>query len=151
MEIYHGSNTVIRQPRIIEGRFTKDFGAGFYCTLLKAQAQRWAQRYDNAIVDVYEYEESEGLKMLRFDEMTDQWLDFIVACRRGLRHDYDIVEGPMADDQIYNYVADFIDGVLTREQFWVMARFKYPTHQLAFCSQRGLATLTFKRFEEIER
>ena len=33
---------------------------------------------------------------------------------------------------IYNYVADFMNGVLTREQFWVLAKFKYPTHQINF-------------------
>ena len=42
--------------------------------------------------------------------MTEEWLDFIVACRSGQSHDYDIVEGPMADDTIYNYVQNFIDG-----------------------------------------
>ncbi len=30
MEIYHGGYTEIREPVIIKGRFTKDFGEGFY-------------------------------------------------------------------------------------------------------------------------
>ena len=76
--------------------------------------------------------------------MTDEWLDFVVACRNGQQHDYDIVIGAMADDQIYNYVADFIRGVITCEQFWVMAKFKYPTHQIAFCTETALKCLTFK-------
>lgn len=50
--------------------------------------------------------------------MTDEWLDFIIACRSGQPHDYDIVIGAMANDQVYNYIADYIDGALTREQFW---------------------------------
>ena len=50
----------------------------------------------------------------------------------------------MADDQIYNYVADYIRGAITREQFWVMAKFKYPTHQIAFCTEAALEVLTFK-------
>jgi len=50
----------------------------------------------------------------------------------------------MADDQIYNYIADFIRGVITREQFWVLAKFKYPTHQIAFCTKAALDCLTFK-------
>lgn len=44
--------------------------------------------------------------MLEFNEMTEEWLDFIVACRSGEAHDYDIVIGAMADDQIYAYVSD---------------------------------------------
>ena len=34
--------------------------------------------------------------------------DFIADCRNGSLHDYDIVEGPMADDTIWNYVNDFL-------------------------------------------
>ena len=59
--------------------------------------------------------------------MTDEWLDFIIDCRSGKPHQYDIVIGTMANDQIYNYVSDYIDGAITREQFWVLAKFKYPT------------------------
>ena len=32
--------------------------------------------------------------------MTEEWLEFVVNCRRGIEHNYDVVEGPMADDQI---------------------------------------------------
>ena len=80
--------------------------------------------------------------------MTEEWLDFIADCRLGKDHDYDIVIGPMANDQIYNYVADFLSGIITREQFWVMSRFKYPTHQIAFCSERALNCLSFEYYEE---
>ena len=86
-----------------------------------------------------------------FDYMTDEWLDFIVACRSGKPHDYDIVIGAMANDQIYNYVADFMNGILTREQFWVMAKFKYPTHQINFYTDKALQCITFKGYEEIKK
>ena len=49
--------------------------------------------------------------------MTEEWLDFIVACRQGKSHKYDIVEGPMADDTIYNYIQNFIDGKISRAAF----------------------------------
>lgn len=62
---------------------------------------------------------------------------------------YDIVTGPMADDQIYNYVADFMNGIYTREQFWVMAKFKYPTNQIVFCTSEALKCITHKGFEEV--
>ena len=61
-----------------------------------------------------------------------------------MNYNYDIVIGAMANDQIYNYVADFIRGAITREQFWVLAKFKYPTHQIAFCTDAALQCLTFK-------
>ncbi|MDR1832578.1 MAG: DUF3990 domain-containing protein [Fusobacteriaceae bacterium] len=58
-------------------------------------------------------------------------------------HEYDIVSGAMANDQIWNYIADFISGILTREQFWVLAKFKYPTNQVAFCTERALSFVKF--------
>lgn len=151
MEIYHGSYTSVQTPEIIKGKFTKDFGEGFYFTELKRQAEKWARRYDTPVVSIYEYKPLEELNILCFDDMTDEWLDFIVACRSGKPHDYDIVIGAMANDQIYNYVADFMNGILTREQFWIMAKFKYPTHQINFCTKKALQCVTFKGYEEIKK
>jgi len=146
MELYHGSYAKVEEPRMLQGQYTKNFGAGFYCTVLRQQAERWAGKYDTPRVNVYAYTLKEGLRVLEFKEMTDEWLDFVVACRAGQSHDYDIVIGAMADDQIYNYVADFIRGAITREQFWALAKFKYPTHQIAFCTVAALECLTFKSF-----
>ena len=150
MELYHGSYMAIPSPEIVRGKFTKDFGEGFYCTELKRQAVKWAKRYDTPIVNIYDYQSNEALNILQFESMTDEWLDFIVACRSGKPHNYDIVIGAMADDQIYNYVADFMNGVLTREQFWVLAKFKYPTHQINFCTSEALKCITYKGYEEIK-
>lgn len=146
MELYHGSYAMVDKPRVLKGRYTKDFGAGFYCTVLKQQAERWEGKFDTSLVNVYEYLPKEGLHVLEFKAMTDDWLDFVVACRSGQPHSYDIVIGAMADDQIYNYVADFIRGAINREQFWVLAKFKYPTQQIAFCTKAALECITFKSF-----
>lgn len=143
MELYHGSYLTIKEPKIIQGRYTKDFWEGFYCNQLRQQAERWAGKYDSPHMNIYDYTLVDGLKVLRFQEMTDEWLDFVVSCRNGQPHKYDIVMGAMADDQIYNYVSDFIRGIITREQFWALAKFKYPTHQIAFCTEASLKCLTF--------
>ena len=82
--------------------------------------------------------------------MTEEWLDFIVACRSGQPHDYDIVIGAMADDQIYSNISDYMDGTITREQFWVLAKFKYPTHQIAFCTEEALKCLNYRGAEEVQ-
>lgn len=143
MLVYHGSYTEVREPKIIIGRNTKDFGAGFYCTVIKEQAQRWARRYDTPKVNIYSSLIDEKLDILEFKTMTDEWLDFIIACRGGKSHSHDIVIGAMANDQIYNFISDYMDGILTREQFWVLAKFKYPTHKINFCTDRALKCLTF--------
>ena len=33
--IYHGSNQKIKDSKIIKTKFNKDFGEGFYCTILE--------------------------------------------------------------------------------------------------------------------
>ena len=149
MTVYHGSYMPVEHPEIRLGRNTKDFGTGFYCTVIKEQAQRWAKRYDTKIVSIYEVRLNPDLKIKEFIDMTDEWLDFIIACRSGKSHDYDIVIGAMANDQIYNYIADYIDGIITREQFWALAKFKYPTHQINFCTPAALQCLEYVSSEEV--
>ena len=144
--LFHGSNVVIEQPKIITDGYYKDFGYGFYCTNLEKKAKRWALvKQHGHVVNVYDYLENKSLNILVFDEMTDEWLDFVVACRQGIKHDYDMVEGPMADDTIWNYVDDFTRGEISRTAFWELVKFKYPTHQIVFCSEKALKQLHFKR------
>jgi hypothetical protein len=84
-------------------------------------------------------------KIMNCEKITDEWLDFVVSCRRGINHGYDIVEGPMADDTIWDYIEAYIDGEITREAFWVLVKFKYPTHQIVFCNDKALESLKFER------
>jgi hypothetical protein len=150
MVIYHGGYREIKKPEIRISKNNKDFGRGFYCTVLQAQADKWARRFDTSIVSVYEYTPPTGLDVLTFTAMTDEWLDFIADCRSGKPHGHAIVEGTMANDQVWNYVADYIGGVLTREQFWVLAKFKRPTHQIAFCAPSALNCLKFLESYEVK-
>lgn len=150
MLLYHASKEIVKQPEVRKTRFTKDFSYGFYCTNNFEQAVRWANRgMGEPVVNYFDYQPNKKLNVLVFKEMNDQWLDFIAMCRSGKTHEYDIVEGPMANDTVWNYVNDFINGNITREQFWVLAKFKYPTHQISFHSLAALNCLTFKKSEII--
>lgn len=150
MILYHGSKEVVEYPEIRKAVFHKDFYFGFYCTEYKSQAERWATRYgDKGYVNLYEYVPNTELKYLKFDSMTEEWLDFIVACRLGKPHTFDIVEGPMADDAIFNYVQNFIDKKISRAAFWELAKFNHPTHQISFHTISALDTLTFLGSEEV--
>ena len=143
--VYHGSNVEVAVPRILQNGFYKDFGYGFYCTNYEKQAKRWAMtKKGESVINRYEYELCMDLKILSFDNMTDEWLDFVAKCRMGIEHNYDIVEGPMADDQIWNFVEGFIDGRIPRKALWELVKFNYPAHQIVFCTEEALKTLTFK-------
>ena len=98
MILYHGSNVIVESPEVRIQKYNKDFYFGFYCTLYKEQAIRWATRRGAGYLNEYEYTPNDALKVKQFPEMTEEWLDFIAACRSGKPHEYDIVEGPMADD-----------------------------------------------------
>ncbi len=148
MDIYHGSKEKVQFPEIRISKYTKDFSWGFYCTSNKEQAIRWSKRNDNTpILNIYMYTEKDNLNILKFKKMTDEWLDFIAKCRNGFVHDYDIVEGPMADDTIWNYVQDYVNGDISREAFWALAKFRYPTNQISFHTLKALSCLSFKRGE----
>lgn len=152
MELYHGSNVEVQYPEVRKAKFTKDFSWGFYCTSSYSQAKRWAkQRGRNklGIVNVYDYEANHSLNIKSFSEMSDDWLEFIVACLAGGIHGYDIVEGPMADDTIWNYVNDFIAGIISRQAFWELAKLKHPTHQISFHTLRGIDCLRFERSDVV--
>lgn len=148
--LYHASGEVVEFPEIRKNRYTKDFSWGFYCTNNFEQAKKWAKRNRNqAIVNYYTYTENKNLNILKFEKMTDEWLNFIATCRKGVIHDYDIVEGPMADDTVWNYVNDFLSGEISRSIFWELAKFKYPTHQISFHTLKALDCLNFERSEII--
>lgn len=146
--LYHGSKETVDFPEIRKGRYTKDFSWGFYCTNNLEQAKRWARRFrEKSTINYYRYIPNSDLKILKFEKLSDEWLDFVARCRNGYVHEYDIVEGPMADDTVWNFVQDFLDGAITREAFWELAKFKYPTHQISFHTLKALDCLRFERSE----
>lgn len=143
--LYHGSNVIVQNPKILIDGFYKDFGYGFYCTNIKKQARRWAiTKRGKSVINKYNYVKNKNLKIYSFTEMSEEWLQFVVNCRQGKEHNFDIVEGPMADDQIWDYVEDYVSNNISKTAFWELVKFKYPTHQIVFCTENALKTLYYK-------
>lgn len=65
------------------------------------------------------------------------------------RGSIDIVMRTMADDQIWDYVEDYMSGKISKAAFWELIKFKYPTHQIVFCTEDALKTLHFERSETL--
>ena len=87
MILYHGSREIVKSPEIRILRYSKDFYFGFYCTIMSGQAKRWAVRFSGkGIVNEYEYSQNFCLKTLKFPEMTEEWLNFIIDCRSVAYH-----------------------------------------------------------------
>ena len=88
MIVYHGSKDYVEKPEIRIQKYNKDFYFGFYCTLFPEQAKRWATRFTGiGILNEYKYIPNENMNIKKFETMTEEWLDFIVACRTGNSHE----------------------------------------------------------------
>lgn len=141
MKVYHTSNISIPLPDTSHSRKYLDFGGGFYLTPLKQQAcdygQRFIRRGEPAILNVYEFSDAdERFTRKLFPAYNGEWLDYIAACRKELPHKhYDIIEGGIADDQVFDTVDLYLTGVYSREQALDQLQWKKPNYQLCITSQ----------------
>lgn len=154
-EIYHGNSSEVKEPKIIETGLNEDFGNGFYCTDTDREAKKRALRKGKGagVVSIYSYDylQTRRLNIVVFSEMTDEWLDFIVKCRNGGKHFFDIVEGSLVDDEIYTFVNQYIKGEISRNAFWELVKFRQPMRQICFCTDRALEIIKFERSFSCER
>ena len=152
MRVFHGSTIAIEKPDVFHSRDNVDFGKGFYATILQDQAERWCERFKRegleAVVSVYTLDETalSNYSVKRFESYSEEWLDFILACRSGQDDsDYDVVEGGVANDRVFNTVELFFEGLIDKEEAIKRLRFEKPNHQICFRSQKALeACLTYE-------
>ena len=78
------------------------------------------------------------MRSLQYEIRLLNWLHMVVY-----HGGYTEIDKPHIINQIFNYIADFVSGILTREQFWILAKFKRPTNQMCFCTTRALEFLAF--------
>ena len=155
MILYHGSNMAVENPRLIPAKRMLDFGPAFYLTSDLEQAKKWALRTQRMrengapLVSVYEFDDLalSSLKVLSFAAADLDWLYYVVANRTGHSVDsYDLVIGPVANDQAIRTVNDFQNGYFTAEiaiQILLPQKLK---DQYAFKTD---AALQFLRFKEV--
>jgi len=154
MKVYHGSYTAISLIDLSKCEKHKDFGQGFYVTRFRKQAEAWAERIGRknntqGVVTEFEFFESAftswNYKVLRFEVYSEAWLEFVVANRNPKNdsptHDYDIIEGPIADDKIQRRLDTFLKGKISKKAFLDELRHHEETHQICFCTPRALMML----------
>lgn len=159
MILYHGSNVVVDKPRIIQANRYLDFGNGFYTTTNLEQAVNFAKKVadrrkeGDATVNRYQLSAKvlTECKVLRFEKPDELWLDYVTANRLGQYHgeDYDLVYGPVANDDVYRTITLFMTGVLSREQTLEALKIKKLFDQLVFTSEKALLYLHFEGSERV--
>lgn len=161
MILYHGSDIIVKNPKLINQKRTLDFGAGFYTTTNKKQAVSFSRKVmlrndsKTQVVSIYEinYKKMlENLDVLNFDSADSDWLDFVFANRQDIYKGkkYDIIIGPVADDTIYRVFSLYEAGLLTREE--TLKRLKVPKlyNQLTFSTNKSLKFLKYVGVLDLE-
>lgn len=142
MILYHASNIAVSKPDILHSRKNVDFSPGFYTTSLIEQAKKWCERFvqvdDHAVISKYELDDEafQKYKVLVFNAYSDEWLDFVVKCRKVQdTSDFDIVMGGIANDKVFDTVELYLDGLIDRSVAIKRLRLQQPNMQLALRTQ----------------
>lgn len=141
MILYHTSNIEIQNTDLLHSRSKLDFGKGFYLTPLRIQAEKYGERFlrrgIKAMLNIFSLDdERENCTYKVFNSYDGEWLDFVMACRKGLPHvTFDIIEGGIADDQVFNTVDLYFSGIYTREQALNQLQYTKPNRQICITSQ----------------
>lgn len=156
MILYHGSSLEIAVPDLLHSRPNVDFGKGFYVTPIYDQAVKWCGKFKRrgktGIVSHYVYDrnQEDSLKTLKFDSYSEEWLDFILTCRRGKDvTDYDLVVGGVVNDKVFNTVELFFDGLINKTEAINRLRYEKPNLQICFRTEKALNLLHFERSEVV--
>ncbi len=162
MRLFHGSNVEIDVVDLSKCMPHKDFGQGFYTTMLEEQAWRMAQRRarlegGTPTVTVYEVPddltEKEDLVCRVFPEKaTIEWAVFVNNNRNrkfseidslecNIDCKYDVVVGPVANDTVGLLIRQFSRGTINAEYLKREFDFGKLTNQYTFHTEKALTYL----------
>ena len=158
MTVYHSSPEIVRLPDTVHSRANLDFGRGFYVTILKDQAIKYAQRFllrgQMAYLNAYEFDDAglSSFKVLEFDSYDGAWLDYVSQCRLDRdTSDYDIVIGGIANDKVFRTIDLYFSGDISKEDALKRLKYECPNHQMCLRSQSIIdKCLTFRTVESIQ-
>ena len=178
MLLYHGSYCEVRQPDLSKCAKYKDFGQGFYLTSSEEQARNFAkistykarnivlsnpaQRY--GFVNIFRFENSEGLNAFDYPTADSEWLHCIVAHRKynsfpelvKQMSPYDVISGKIANDDTNASIAAYIQRVFgeigSEGADRICIGLLLPERlkdQFCFRTDKALAKLSFEGSEKI--
>ena len=154
--VYHGSCYEFENIELNKSHNRRDFGKGFYTTILKSQSKEWGYRLSlkkNYFIYEYLFEENSVLNVKRFDTLSEEWLEFIKENRSkgGLQHKYDVVIGPVADDNTMETVQLYIANILTASEAVERLRYNKVNNQVSFHTEKALQYLHLVRRDSYVR
>jgi len=162
MLLFHGSNMDIRVIDLAMCRPYKDFGRGFYLTVMKEQAEKMAKRVAGIygglpILNVFEIDDSfvnsDDLNIKDFGvETSEEWARFVMNNRSrkftdfsspecNFDNKYDIVIGPIADDDMAVLFRQYENGIISFENMVSGMMYKETSNQYSFHNERAIRLL----------
>ena len=140
-------------PKLMPRTRALDFGRAFYLTSDFEQASHWARTSvlrrgeGTAVVSVYELDEEaiSSLKVLRFHAPNAAWLKYVTRNRIESNGDadYDIVVGPVANDNTMPVLNLYFKGAYSEEEALRRLLAQRLKDQFALKTDAALACLTF--------
>ena len=143
--VYHGGTEIVEHPICKFGRRNLDFGQGFYITNIRKQAVDWAsqvadRRKLSPIINRYRLNREVILAEAHckvFEAYDKDWLEFIVASRRGLHvaDNYDYIEGGIANDRVVDTINLYMAGLMDEDTALRRLSEHQPNNQMCLLSQ----------------
>lgn len=157
--VYHGTAFKFTQIDLNKSKNRRDFGKGFYTTTIQSQAEAWAKNIamrngcQHAYVNVYEFVFADELQYKVFPGLTLEWLDFVKINRMngGVQHNYDVVIGPVADDNTMLTVNRYMSGIYTAEEALSRLAYYRVNDQLCLNTEKALKYIRLVRCYEVDK
>lgn len=165
MILYHGTNLNIEKIDLKLCRPYKDFGKGFYLTTIKEQATKMALRTSklyggDPVIISYEIRDDflslSELNIKNFGRKTSaDWAKFVMNNRNrtfkdiksfecNLDNKYDIVAGPIANDDMVMLFRKFENEDITFDALLKKMTYRDMTNQYSFHSEKAVLLLIKK-------
>jgi hypothetical protein len=138
---------------LAKSRPYKDFGRGFYTTPYKEQAMAMARRTVRLfkdgipVITVFSLDDdvfnNPQFRIKKFDDPDNEWANFVINNRNmrpqdinspecNIDNKYDIVTGPVADDDIVLQLRLFLRGLISIPDLKKNLEYKELTSQISF-------------------
>lgn len=151
--LYHGSDIEIKAIDLAKSRINKDFGRGFYLSSDLEQARNFAKykadqpdsKTKTGVITAFETDETtfnDGiLRIKHFEGYSLEWAQFIKDNRQRRNAEYDIVIGPIANDDVKSQFAKHLMGEITLEELMESLKWKRCTYQYCFITEQAVNRL----------
>jgi hypothetical protein len=151
--VYHGSDILVKGPKIMQPIRALDFGSGFYTTTNIEQAKSFAKKVQdrNGSSQTHISIFTINIDLLRkqsaifFVKPDKKWLDFVSANRNGTYSGqvHDIIYGPVANDPIFRTFIAYQNGILSEKETLKSLKIRRLYNQLVFTNEEALKCLLF--------